>query len=137
MKQIVTIFIGCCLLANCISLARSYPHLIAYFNEMAGGPQNGFKHLAFSCVDWGQDLLRVKGWMSAKGLSANNIGFQSYTRYPAASLVSPESGQRSTRMYEIVSANLVCDPSSAFFIHHHPKNTERIGFTLWAVPCSY
>jgi len=32
------------------------PHYLAYFNELAGGPANGFKELADSNLDWGQDL---------------------------------------------------------------------------------
>ncbi len=33
-----------------------YPHGIAYFNEWVGGPRNGWKYLADSNVDWGQNL---------------------------------------------------------------------------------
>ena len=29
---------------------------LAYFNEFAGGPKNGYKHLLDSNLDWGQDL---------------------------------------------------------------------------------
>ncbi|MDQ3332738.1 MAG: glycosyltransferase family 39 protein [Planctomycetota bacterium] len=39
-----------------------YPHGLAYFNELAGGPQNGSVHLVHSNLDWGQDLLLVKHW---------------------------------------------------------------------------
>ena len=33
-----------------------YPHGISYFNESIGGPRNGWKYLADSNIDWGQDL---------------------------------------------------------------------------------
>lgn len=36
--------------------ARAFPHGISYFNEWIGGPANGWKYLADSNVDWGQDL---------------------------------------------------------------------------------
>jgi len=39
-----------------------YPHGISYFNELAGGPVGGPKHLINSNVDWGQDLLLLKWW---------------------------------------------------------------------------
>ncbi|OGW91390.1 MAG: hypothetical protein A3D28_05015 [Omnitrophica bacterium RIFCSPHIGHO2_02_FULL_63_14] len=32
------------------------PHHLAYFNEWAGGPKNGFRVLRDSNLDWGQDL---------------------------------------------------------------------------------
>jgi hypothetical protein len=39
------------------SLVTIYPHQLAYFNELAGGPRNGHKYLLGSSLDWGQDLL--------------------------------------------------------------------------------
>ncbi len=43
-----------------------FPHYLAYFNELAGGPQNGYKYLSDSNVDWGQDLKRLKEFMMEK-----------------------------------------------------------------------
>ena len=33
-----------------------FPHHLAYFNELVGGPKNGYKYLRDSNLDWGQDL---------------------------------------------------------------------------------
>jgi hypothetical protein len=41
------------------------PHYLAYFNELAGGPANGFKELVDSNLDWGQDLKNLKLWLVA------------------------------------------------------------------------
>lgn len=41
------------------------PHYLAYFNELAGGPANGFKALVDSNLDWGQDLKNLKRWLDA------------------------------------------------------------------------
>jgi hypothetical protein len=40
-----------------------YPHSLSYFNELAGGPAHGYKHLLDSNIDWGQDLLLLKRWL--------------------------------------------------------------------------
>ena len=40
-----------------------YPHSLAYFNELAGGPAQGYRHLINSNLDWGQDLHELKGWL--------------------------------------------------------------------------
>ncbi len=32
------------------------PHYLSYFNQLAGGPENGYRHLVDSSLDWGQDL---------------------------------------------------------------------------------
>jgi len=39
-----------------------HPHYISYFNELVG-PSNGYKYLADSNVDWGQDLLQLKHYL--------------------------------------------------------------------------
>lgn len=36
-----------------------YPDYLAYFNEFAGGPSNGYKYLRDSNIDWAQDLKGV------------------------------------------------------------------------------
>lgn len=42
-----------------VSVIRVFPWEIAYFNELVGGPSNGYRYLADSNVDWGQaDRLR-------------------------------------------------------------------------------
>jgi hypothetical protein len=60
------ILIVCAMLATITSTLRVYPHQLAYFNEAAGGPENGYKHLLGSNFDWGQDLLHVDAWSSAR-----------------------------------------------------------------------
>jgi Dolichyl-phosphate-mannose-protein mannosyltransferase len=40
-----------------------FPHYLAYFNELAGGPLNGWRSLVDSNIDWGQDLKGLKTWL--------------------------------------------------------------------------
>lgn len=44
---------------------RIRPHYLAYFNALAGGPENGWRHLVDSSLDWGQDLPALKTWLDA------------------------------------------------------------------------
>ncbi|MCK4453814.1 glycosyltransferase family 39 protein [Candidatus Parcubacteria bacterium] len=44
------------------SVMAVYPHFLAYFNESAGGPDNGYLYVTDSNLDWGQDLKRLKKW---------------------------------------------------------------------------
>ncbi len=39
------------------------PHYLAYFNPLAGGPENGWRHLVDSSLDWGQDLPGLATWL--------------------------------------------------------------------------
>ncbi|HVU32613.1 MAG TPA: glycosyltransferase family 39 protein [Opitutaceae bacterium] len=48
-----------------IDAARIAPYYLAYFNRIAGGPANGYRHLVDSSLDWGQDLPGLKSWLDA------------------------------------------------------------------------
>ena len=57
------------------SVARAHPHYLAYFNELAGGPEGGYRYLVDSNLDWGQDLRGVKPWMDASGVSRVKLSY--------------------------------------------------------------
>jgi hypothetical protein len=51
------------------------PHHLAYFNEVVGGPNNGYKYLIDSNVDWGQDLPTLKKWINLKQPDRLHLAF--------------------------------------------------------------
>jgi hypothetical protein len=50
-----------------------YPHYLAYFNEAAGGPANGWRHMADSSLDWGQDLPGLADWLKENTTAADKV----------------------------------------------------------------
>ena len=80
-----------------------FPHYLAYFNELAGGPLNGWRSLADSNIDWGQDLPGLKAW-----LDRNNIREPVYLSY---------FGTADPRFYQII---------------HKPVPTVLGGYTFTA-----
>jgi len=48
------------------------PHYLAYFNEISGGPSEGYRHLVDSSLDWGQDLPALKDWLDREGLQGDH-----------------------------------------------------------------
>ncbi len=42
-----------------------YPHFLAYFNGLGGGPDEGWRALTDSNIDWGQDLKGLQAYMDA------------------------------------------------------------------------
>ena len=50
------------------SVLRVHPNYLAYFNEAAGGPSQGWRWLVDSNVDWGQDLPGLKRYMDTSGI---------------------------------------------------------------------
>jgi len=51
-----------------VSSVRVFPQGISYFNEWAGGPENGLKFLADSNLDWGQNLPELARYVSGRAL---------------------------------------------------------------------
>jgi len=43
------------------------PHYLSYFNRLAGGPENGYRYLGDSNIDWGQDLPALAGEIAHLG----------------------------------------------------------------------
>ena len=54
---------------------RNHPHHLAYFNEIAGGPANGWRWLVDSNLDWGQDLKRLAAWMRENGVPRIKLSY--------------------------------------------------------------
>jgi hypothetical protein len=52
-----------------------YPDYLAYFNQLAGGPRNGYLHLVDSNLDWGQDLKGLKKYMEKTGTAKVKLSY--------------------------------------------------------------
>lgn len=55
------------LLWYCVGTLRTFPHYLAYFNELVGGPKNGYKCLLDSNLDWGQGLPGLAKFLKQNG----------------------------------------------------------------------
>lgn len=53
------IFPSLLILWSLISVVWVSPHFLSYFNELAGGPSQGYKYFTDSNVDWGQGLKEL------------------------------------------------------------------------------
>ncbi|HEX9137918.1 MAG TPA: hypothetical protein VF905_13380, partial [Nitrospirota bacterium] len=51
------------LMALPVLVLRTYPDYLAYFNEVVGGPRNGWKYLSDSNLDWGEELPRLASYV--------------------------------------------------------------------------
>jgi hypothetical protein len=52
-----------------------HPHYLAYFNEPAGGPDNGWRIAVDSNIDWGQDLPALAQLVQEKGIEKLYISY--------------------------------------------------------------
>lgn len=53
------LLVGIAALENC----SVRPNYLSFFNQLAGGQQNGWRLLGDSSLDWGQNLPRLKMWL--------------------------------------------------------------------------
>ena len=76
-----------------------WPDYLAYFNELIGGPREGYHWLGDSNLDWGQDLKGLGNFMKQHGISCVSLSYFG-TADPAhygidyVYLPSPDSGLR-------------------------------------------
>ncbi len=63
------------LAVGALEFASVYPNNLAFFNRAVGGPANGFRYLADSNIDWGQDLKPLKGWMDRHDVTHINLAY--------------------------------------------------------------
>jgi tetratricopeptide (TPR) repeat protein len=56
-------------------LATAYPYPLTFFNQLAGGPENGHRYLADSNLGWGQNLKPLKAWMDRNGVAHVNLAY--------------------------------------------------------------
>jgi hypothetical protein len=63
---------------------RVFPYYLTYFNQIAGGPAGGYRYVADSNLDWGQDLKRLGEWTtdhSIKHISLDYFGWSDPAYY--------------------------------------------------------
>lgn len=58
-----------------VSALLSFPHYLSYYNELVGGPKNGYKYIVDSNYDWGQDLKRLNQFVENNKIEKIRIDY--------------------------------------------------------------
>jgi hypothetical protein len=124
------------------SMLCHYPHMLGYFNEAAGGPARGYRHLRGSNTDWGQDFYLLKAWLQAHpearpiilaarcGVPAEALGIDYLPLTDPCSPALP--AQESLRPgWYAVSVNAIDSPESTGHCWARMAPVARIGHTIW------
>jgi hypothetical protein len=130
-----------------------YPHYLTYFNIIGGGPENGWRILADSNIDWGQDLKELKRWMKQNEINQiklswfgsaypehydisyeplPGVGFPSHFelwRNPPFNTNQPEPGLYVISVNNLLGLNLP-DPDLYAWFRARPPD-DRIGYSLF------
>jgi len=132
------IIISFLLLWYIASLIGIYPHFIAYFNEFAGGPANGYKHVVDSNLDWGQDLRRLEKFVEEKNIDHIKVdyfggGDAKYYLGDKAEIWHADNGP--TTGWLAVSATFLqtsrAFPNASYEWLYKYEPVEKIGFSIF------
>lgn len=55
------------------SSIAAYPNYLSYFNELAGGPKNGYRILSDANLDIGQGLIQLKKYLTEQNIEKVNL----------------------------------------------------------------
>jgi len=93
--------LGFLILWQIASVLSIYPHFLAYFNELAGGPNNAYIYTVNSNLDWGQDLKRLKKWADEKGIDKIYVDYfgGGEAKYYLKEKYAPWWGQRDPKEF--------------------------------------
>ncbi len=70
------ILLALLVLWHIVGTLHIWPFHLTFFNEIAGGPRNGYRYLADSNVDWGQALKALRAYLDARYLT--NVRLSSF-----------------------------------------------------------
>lgn len=63
-KRLLVILLGVILGWYVFASINAFPYYLSYYNEIAGGTENGYKYAVDSNYDWGQDMKRLRDWFA-------------------------------------------------------------------------
>lgn len=67
-RNLQSVAFGILVVWQAFSALSIYPHYLAYFNEIIGGPENGYRYLVDSNLDWGQDLPALRDYLDKEDI---------------------------------------------------------------------
>jgi len=100
-----------------------YPHYLAFFNLLAGGPDGGYRYLVDSNLDWGQDLKLLKSYLDKQNVDEVWLGY----------LGTADPGYYGIR-YRPLFAPDAARPAEGFFPIHPAPGWYVIGATVLQGP---
>jgi len=124
-----------------------HPYYLAYFNELVGGPDRGYRYAVDSNLDWGQDLKRLKAYLDERGIGHVKLSYfgmakpeQYGIEYDPLPMPSPSTPADFTPfnpapgVYAISASNLqgvLLDDPDTFDWFRHRQPAAKIGYSIF------
>ncbi|HXI83070.1 MAG TPA: glycosyltransferase family 39 protein [Verrucomicrobiae bacterium] len=130
--RVATMFLVAWLVAVSID---AHPFYIEYFNEFAGGARNGYKYLLDSNLDWGQDVKRLKQYLTGHHLERCYLayfGVEKALTYHGIQYTTVEAAEARTAPPGtlVISAMVLMQPEWTWLREQH-QPIDRVGYTLF------
>jgi len=121
--------------ANLVVATLAYPFFICYMNPLAGGPEHGYEHLLDSNYDWGQDIIRLKQFLTERGITRiylQYFGIPEVIRYYgiATDFVTSDDAKQIQQGWLVVSAHRLMRPEWQW-LRKSQQPVARVGYTLF------
>ena len=118
-----------------MSAGVAYPEYIQYFNELVGGPQQGYKYLIDSNFDWGADAKRLKLYLDQHHIDhiyLNYFGTQQSIEYHKIpnTRVDAQQARQIKQGVLVVSASELMRPDWGW-LRESRQPVARIAYTLF------
>lgn len=141
------LLIGCCLLVLWMALSSLgiHPYYLAYFNELVGGPDQGYRYVVDSNLDWGQDLRRLRAYLDERGIDRIKLSYFGMARperygieYDPLPMPLPSSPSDFSPLnpgpgvYAISASNLqLLEDPDVFDWFRRRQPTAKIGYSIF------
>jgi 4-amino-4-deoxy-L-arabinose transferase-like glycosyltransferase len=133
--------LGAILLVQTAESAAIFPHHLAFFNTLSGGPANGSRYLLDSNLDWGQDLKRLKRYFDRSGTRDVCIAYfgtapAEYYGIQANGLAHTSEVQRTgpPNCLAAISLTMLHDlylPPGSYSWLRRLRPAARVGYSIW------
>jgi Flp pilus assembly protein TadD len=114
---------------------HAYPYFIEYFNEVAGGPSNGYRWLVDSNLDWGQDVKRLKHFLDEQAMTNIDLAYfgpgrsTDYHGIPGRRVTTDEAAGMHSGTLVISATELMSPVWDWLRACHEP--VARVGYTMF------
>ncbi len=114
-----------------ISTLTSAPRYLEYFNGLAGGRERGHEWLVDSNLDWGQDLIRLREYMTGEGLDTVALAYFGTVHPAAYGIRFTPIEQDVTHGIAVVSPTLLVGVTSTMWQSFDRWGRSRPGELSW------
>jgi hypothetical protein len=138
-RRALPYIIGAVLLIQAGEAAAIYPHHLAFFNTLSGGPASGPRYLLDSNLDWGQDLKRLKEYTDRHQIRSLCVSYfgtadARYYKLPGYPLQAGLNGPGFPCRYAAISLTNLYEvylPPGSFAWLREKKPVDRIGYSIY------